>query len=164
MAADGLRLPHLGSLTAGVAYLWLFDPHLAVHPSVSPLIQLHEMLRATDAQVAFAAAPSPLIPDVASSGTGKAAGGKAAGGKTAGPTSLTTAAAAAEADIAAESLHHPACVAITARLRAATPSILFRASSWAILHDKLAAHQGRASNTRCDGRRLPNASPVCDQR
>lgn len=126
------------ALMKNVDFVWLFDPHIAIHPTLNPLGMLNSVLRATDAQIVFAADVGNALEPTATPppARSKRAGREAAAAAMAASTAAATATATATATAASVS-HPPHCIAITSRLKAAAPSVLFRTSAWALLLDRL---------------------------
>ena len=167
-----------GSLVRGVDYVWLFDPNLAVHPTLNPLPMLYELLRATDAGVVFAeaadeqregpgkaaaeaAAAAAAVAATSRGGAGGKGSGRGGGGSGGGrgngrggspPFHIGGKRNAAGRMLAAASEDATApCVAATSRLRASTPSILFHSSAWAVLYSKIHALPARLVNSSGTG-------------
>ena len=126
------------ALMKNVDFVWLFDPHIAIHPTLNPVGMLNSVLRATDAQIVFAADVGNALEPTATPppARSKRAGREAAAAAMAAATAAATATATATATAASVS-HPPHCIAITSRLKAAAPSVLFRTSAWALLLDRL---------------------------
>ena len=123
------------ALMKNVDFVWLFDPHIAIHPTLNPVGMLNSVLRATEAQIVFAADVGNALEPTATPppARSKRAGREAAAAAMAAATATATAATATTA-----SWSHPLhCIAITSRLKASAPSVMFRTSAWALLLDRL---------------------------
>ena len=88
-----------------IKHVWLFDPSLAIHPATNPLLQMVELLRATEAAAVFASPePSHAPPS--------------------GRALARLPAEQAAAPAAAAAARHPPCFASSTGVAALSPSLV----------------------------------------